>query len=152
MRRCSISKYIDESLPHGQVIHLGHRREELPEESHLQRRIFRLTKPAATAMQELTIQSSGAWLNSQSIWLRECSRGPGAASRTTSGALIGIVKDLQWKNLISFTLFTLTSMLQSSEEEKHTMVLLTGCELIFQRVGLLFPFLPFFHLHATRCD
>jgi hypothetical protein len=29
--------YVDEPLPHGQVIHLGHGREELPEERHLQR-------------------------------------------------------------------------------------------------------------------
>jgi hypothetical protein len=26
---------IDEALPQGEVVHLGHRREELPEESHL---------------------------------------------------------------------------------------------------------------------
>lgn len=42
--------------------------------------------------------------NSRSISLQECSRGPGAASRTMSGAWIGIAKDLQCKNFISFTL------------------------------------------------
>lgn len=37
MGRCMLLIYVDEPLPHGQVIHLGHGREELPEERHLQR-------------------------------------------------------------------------------------------------------------------
>ena len=117
MRRCSISKYIDESLPHGQVIHLGHRREELPEESHLQRRIFRSN---LLQCKELTIRSSGAWSIELTIHLT-----PGVlerprcrftndvwcVNRNREGSAMKEPHQLHSAH---------TRMLQSSEEEKHT--------------------------------